>query len=149
MFLGNPAKTLRLIFQALHLKKEPSCVAPRELPRANYVEQSWDNVRAKSLCFPAFAPKHCSTDLRFFLARRARLSRKVKSAGNSAVTIPLAKRLFFQPFRSRIVTASGDTFITRKKLRSAGPLDDFPSARRRKQFCQNRRAPLECQSKAS
>jgi len=31
MFLGNSAKTLRLIFQALRLKKEPSCVAPREL----------------------------------------------------------------------------------------------------------------------
>ena len=31
-----------------------------------------------------------------------------------AVTIPLAKRLFFQAFRSGIATASGDTFITQK-----------------------------------
>jgi hypothetical protein len=43
-------------------------------------------------------------------ARGARHSRKLNSAGDSPVTIPLAKHLFFQAFRSGIVTASGDTF---------------------------------------
>jgi hypothetical protein len=35
------------------------------------MEQSWNNVRAKTLCFPAFARKHCSIDLSFSFARRA------------------------------------------------------------------------------
>jgi hypothetical protein len=36
------------------------------------MEQSWNNVRAKSLHFPTFARKHCSIDLRFSFARGAR-----------------------------------------------------------------------------
>jgi len=41
-------------------------------PRACSVEQSWNNVHAKSLHFPASPQKHCSIDLRFFLARGPR-----------------------------------------------------------------------------
>jgi hypothetical protein len=81
------------------------------------MEQSWNNVVNKGLYFSAFARKHCSIDLRFFFTRGARYSRKLKSAGDSQVTIPLAERLFFQAFRSGIVTASGDTFITKNILR--------------------------------
>jgi hypothetical protein len=66
--------------------------------------------------FSGIPQKHCSIDLRLFLARGARRSRKLKSASHSRVTIPLAKRLFFQAFPSGIVTASGDTFITQKYL---------------------------------
>jgi hypothetical protein len=43
----------------------------------------------------------------------ARRGRKLKSAGDSWVTIPLAERLFFQAFRANIVTRSGETFITK------------------------------------
>jgi len=39
--------------------------------------------------------------------------KNLKAPGNSRVTIPHAKPLFFQAFRSRIATASGDTFITK------------------------------------
>jgi len=39
-----------------------------------------------------------------FLSRAARHPRKLNSTGDSQVTIPLAKRLFFQPFRSPIAT---------------------------------------------
>ena len=46
---------------------------------------------------------------------RRRTAEKVEGGSNSRVTIPLSKHLFFQPFRSGIVTASGDTFITKNK----------------------------------
>jgi len=48
------------------------CYGPRSSPRACSVEQSWNNVHAKSLCFPALSRKHCSIDLRVFLARGPR-----------------------------------------------------------------------------
>jgi len=51
----------------------------------------------------------------FSRARRAP-PRKLKGGSNSRVAIPLAKCLFFQAFRSRIATRSGDTFITHKKI---------------------------------
>jgi len=44
------------------------------------MEQSWDNVRAKRLRFPAFARTHCSIDLSFSFARRA-LPKKTKEHG--------------------------------------------------------------------
>jgi hypothetical protein len=40
--------------------------------------QSWNNVRAESLHFPAFPPKHCSIDLSF--SSRAAL-KKVEDRG--------------------------------------------------------------------
>jgi len=46
-------------------------LAAQSSPRACQVEQSRNNVRAKSLCFPAFARKHCSIDLKFSFARGA------------------------------------------------------------------------------
>jgi hypothetical protein len=52
------------------------------------------------------------------VARRARCLRKLQTASNSRVAIPLAKRLFFQAFRSGIATASGDTFSKKIFLRS-------------------------------
>src|SRR5262245_61311307 len=39
-------------------------------PRASCMEQSWNNVRAKSLRFSAFALKYCSIDLEFFILCR-------------------------------------------------------------------------------
>jgi len=63
-----------------------------------------------------FRPSHKTLFHRseiFFRARPAP-PRKLQGAGNSRVTIPLTKCLFFQPFHSRIATASGDTFITKK-----------------------------------
>jgi hypothetical protein len=41
-------------------------------PHANCVEQSWNNGLAKTLHFPVFPIKHCSVDLQFIFARRAR-----------------------------------------------------------------------------
>jgi hypothetical protein len=46
-------------------------------PRACCMEQSWNNRAAESLCFPVFARKHCSLDLSFSSARRARHSIRV------------------------------------------------------------------------
>ena len=48
----------------------------------------------------------------FFHARPA-LPKKLQGAGNSRVTIPHTRCLFFQAFQPGIVTASGDTFITK------------------------------------
>ena len=90
-------------------------------PRTGCAEQSRNIARAKILRFPALARKHCSIDLSFSFARGARRSRKLKSTGNSRVTIPLAERLFFPAFRSAIATASGDTFITKHISASAPP----------------------------
>jgi len=92
--LGNSAETLRLIFRALDLKisahdsfgktslfeprprfaqSHSSCLqlplrpCDQTPPRASYVEQSWNNVRAKTLSFTAFLSKHCSIDFELFL----------------------------------------------------------------------------------
>jgi len=54
------------------LKNHSLFFAANQSPRACSMEQSRNNARAKSLCFPASARKHCSIDLRFSFARRAR-----------------------------------------------------------------------------
>jgi len=65
----------------------------------------------------------------FFRARRA-LTKKLNGASNSRVTIPLAKRLFFQPFHSGIVTSSGDTFIAKNILQPSPGLQLLPACHR-------------------
>src|SRR5262245_34285389 len=51
------------------------------------MELSWNNVRIKSLHFPALAQRHCSIDLSFSFARGARRSRKLNSAGKQLSTL--------------------------------------------------------------
>jgi hypothetical protein len=109
--------------------KLPRSSPPRKLPRATCMQQLWNNVRAESLRFSALAPTHCSIDLRFSFARGAHHSEKLKGAGNSRVTIPLVKRLFFQAFHSGIVTASGDNFTTKNILRRVDAAISAGSAR--------------------
>src|SRR6476646_7792687 len=72
-------------------------------PRASYVEQSWNNLAAKSLRLPAFAHSHCPLDSDC-LSRAARAVTRSpthlqttrhqttrhfsRSAGNNRVAIP-------------------------------------------------------------
>ena len=89
-----------------------ACLRSNSAPAAR-MEQSRNNARAKTPSFTASPPKQCSIDFHFSFARH---SRKLNSTGNSRVTIPLTKHLFFQPVRSGIATASGDNFITRNNF---------------------------------
>jgi len=69
-------------------------VVPLELPRASCMEQSWNNVRAKTLMFSGLRAHTLFHRFEiFFRARRAPLKKVEERAGNSWVTIPLAKRL--------------------------------------------------------
>jgi hypothetical protein len=58
--------------------------------------------------------------------RQSGRGRKLQTASNSRVAIPLAERLFFQAFCFGTATASGDTFITRKKARPEIPQKTGP-----------------------
>ena len=67
-------------------------LATRPPPRACCMEQSWNNGADKSLCFPAFARKHCSIDFRFSFARGPALPKKVEYKKYFAIPVGYNKR---------------------------------------------------------
>ena len=92
-----------------------SAASVGKLPRSGCPAQATWNSRG-TIEWPkayVFRPSHESLFHRSEFFFRARSGGKLKAPGNSWVTIPLAKRLFFQAFRSGIVTASGDTFTVK------------------------------------
>ena len=87
--------------------------APREL-RGTVAEQcSRENPMFYGLSFKTLFRR-----FEIFFHARPALPKKLQGAGNSRVTIPLAKCLFSQSFHSGIATTSGDTFIAKKILRT-------------------------------
>jgi len=78
MFSSLFAPQSRHSFFALHEKSFMTRILDDALLRV-CMEQSWNNVRAKSLHFPTFARKHCSIDLRFSFARGAPSKKSCKA----------------------------------------------------------------------